>query len=984
MPQRSDEGTGFAEGQTRGQKSETRNSSEIRNPKGAVRKQAWFFGILASVFGFVSGFGLRTSLFIDRRSVCPKVVATLLSLLLLGSSAEAALAPTRLKCEFAENPLGIDVPQPRLSWQVSSAERGERQTAYQILVATSTNLLARDAGDLWDSGKVVSDETLHLRYAGTPLTTSQQVWWQVRVWDRGGAVSEWSAPASWTMGVLGTNDWQAVWVCAPAATEALLLRREFEVKPGLKRAVVHVSGLGQYELMLNGTKAGDDFLSPGWTDYNDTVLCDTKDVTPLLREGRNAAGMTLGNGMYNVVRRNRFVKFTGSFGALRAICQLELEYADGSRQIVGTDESWRTSAGPITFSSIFGGEDFDARLSPNGWDRAGFDDSAWRPAVQLVRPPGALRGLSVAAPPLREIEIHRPISVRPLTNGNTLYDLGQNASHILRLRVTGPAGSSVRIIPSEILGDDGAINQKTMGAGKRGSSWWDYTLAGSPKSEVRNPNSSVDSEVWAPRFNYVGCRYFQVRLTPAQPGGPRPQVQSLDGVVVHSSAAPVGEFECSNDLLNRTRDLVRWAQRANMVSVLTDCPHREKLGWLEQYHLNGPAIRYEFDVNRIFTKGMNDMADAQLKNGLVPNIAPEYTVFDGTFRAAAEWGSAFILVPWQQYQFAADLDLARAHYDRMKRYVGYLESIATNDIVGEGLGDWYDLVPGRRPGAAALTPPPVTASAFYFHDAQVLSRMAELLGEPDEARVFAAHAGRIRQRYNARFYNPTNATYATGSQCANALALVMGIVDPQHRDAVLAALVRDVESRGYAVTAGDVGFRYLLQALAQGGRSDVIYRMITQTNQPGYGYMLKKGATSLTEAWDANPNSSHNHFMLGQITEWFYKDLAGIDCDPAGPGFKQIIIRPQPVGDLKWVRARYDSVRGKISSEWHRDGDKFTLKITIPANTTANVFLPAKSAESVTESGQAAAQSPGVKFLRMEHGAAVFAAESGQYEFVAR
>ena len=909
----------------------------------------------------------------------------LMAPLLVVASVNAALMPSHLKCEFADNPLGIDEPQPRLSWQVTSAERGAHQTAYRILAATSTNLLSRETGDLWDSGRVVSGETLHIRYAGKPLTTSQQVWWTVRVWDGAGAVSTWSPPATWTMGVIGSNGWQATWICAPAATEALLIRREFEVKPGLKRAVVHVSGLGQYELTLNGTKAGEDFLSPGWTDYNDTVLYDTKDVTDLLREGRNAIGLTLGNGMYNVVRRNRFVKFTGSYGALRAICQLELEYADGSRQIVGTDESWRTQSGPITFSNIYGGEDFDARLIPVGWDQPGFDDSGWRPAVQLVRPPGALRGFTFAASALREIAVHRPTSIRPLTNGDTIYDLGQNASHIPRLRVTGPAGSSVRIIPSEILGDDGAINQSTMGAGKRGSSWWEFILRGSPKSEILNPKSSEDGETWTPKFCYIGCRYFQVRLKPAQPGGPLPQIQSLDGVVVHSSAASAGDFECSNELLNRTRALVRWAQRANMVSVLTDCPHREKLGWLEQYHLNGPAIRYEFDVPRIFTKGMNDMADAQLKNGLVPNIAPEYTVFDGTFRAATEWGSAFILVPWQQYTFAADLDLLRTHYDRMKRYFGYLESIATtNGIVSEGLGDWYDLVPGRRPGAAALTPPPVTASAFYFYDAQVLSRMAELLGKPDEARDYAARAERIRSNFNRTFFHPETNSYATGSQCANALALVMGIVEPQHREAVLASLVRDVESRNYAITAGDVGFRYLLQALAQGGRSDVIYRMVNQDDQPGYGYMLRKGATSLTESWDANPNSSHNHFMLGQITEWFYKDLAGIDCDPAGPGFKKILIRPQPVGDLAWVRASYDSVRGKIRSEWRREGDQFVLKTTIPANTTATVFVPAKSVASVTEQGKPAAQSAGVKFLRMENGCAVLAVESGEYEFASQ
>jgi alpha-L-rhamnosidase len=379
---------------------------------------------------------------------------------------------------------------------------------------------------------------------------------------------------------------------------------------------------------------------------------------------------------------------------------------------------------------------------------------------------------------------------------------------------------------------------------------------------------------------------------------------------------------------------------------------------------------------------MNDMANAQLENGLVPNIAPEYTQFKGAFRAAAEWGSAFIIVPWQQYQFSADLEPLRTHYDAMKRYFAYLETQAKDDVVSEGLGDWYDLGP-KKPGFAQLTPPPVTATAFYYYDAWILSQAATLLNRAEEAKDYAARAERIRASYNRRFFRADSGTrsYATGSQCANALALVLGIVEPKHRDPVLESLVRDVEGRDYGITAGDVGFRFLLQALAQGGRSDVIYKIINRDDKPGYGYMLKKGETSLTEAWDANPNSSHNHFMLGQIIEWFYKDLCGIDSDPAGPGFKKIIIKPTPVGDLKWARASYDSIRGKISSDWKRDGDQFTLKVTIPANTTATVYVPARSADEVLEGGKPAKQSRGVKFLRQETGQGVFAVESGSYAF---
>lgn len=873
-----------------------------------------------------------------------------------------------LRCQYTVDPLGIDIPDPRLFWIVESPERGQRQTAYQVLVASSTHLLAQNTGDLWDTGKMDSDRTTHIHYAGKALASAQQVFWKVRVWDKDGQPSAWSPPATWTMGLLRPSDWQAKWICAPAATETLLLRKEFNVRPGLVRALAFVCGLGQYEMSVNGTKAGDDLLSPGWTDYNKTALYDTRDVTALLHEGHNAVGLTLGNGMYNVVRRNRFVKFTGSFGPLRAICQLRLEYADGSTQIVGTDDSWRTLAGPTVYSSIYGGEDYDARLNPAGWDKPGFDDSAWPAAVLVIRPTGRLRGVNYAAPPIRAMDVRRPIEVRPLTNGDILFDLGQNTSYMPRLTVSGPTGSTVRLTPGEIINDDGTVNRGTMGGTGRGLSWWQYT------------KGTDGVETWFPKFCYIGCRYLQAHLTPAKPGGELPHVDSLEGVIVHSSAAPAGEFSCSNDLFNRIRMLVRWAQQANMVSILTDCPHREKLGWLEEYHLDGPAIRYEFDVTRIFSKGMDDMAEAQLNDGLVPNIAPEYTQFKGTFRAAAEWGSAFIIVPWQQYQFDADVDLLRSHYGAMKRYFSYLESRATNDILSEGLGDWYDLGP-RKPGAAQLTPPPVTATAFFFYDAQVLSRIAAVLGRPDEAKDYAARAERIRAAYNREFYRADKGEYATGSQCSDALPLALGIVEPQHRDAVLTALVRDVEARGNSMTAGDVGFGPLLHALARGGRSDVIFKMINQDDKPGYGYQLKKGATSLCESWDANNTSSHDHWMLGQVTEWFYRDLAGIDSDPAGPGFKKIIIRPQPVGDLTRVKATYESLHGTIASSWKRNGEKFSLEIIIPANTTATVYVPSQAGTEVTERGVPADRSPGVKWLRREKGRAVYSVESGRYTF---
>jgi hypothetical protein len=474
----------------------------------------------------------------------------------------------------------------------------------------------------------------------------------------------------------------------------------------------------------------------------------------------------------------------------------------------------------------------------------------------------------------------------------------------------------VKITPSELVKPSGEIDDTACG----GRSYWSYTLAGG------------ETEMWMPHFFYRGCRYLQVQCT-------GDVLVQLEGVPVHSAARPVGEFACSNDLFNRIHTLVLWAQRSNLMSVLTDCPHREKLGWLEQYHLNGPSLRYEFDLATAFAKGMNDMADSQQANGFVPNIAPEYVKFSGGFRDSPEWGSSFILVPWQQYEFHGDAALLARHYAAMRRYAAYLGSRAKDHIIDYGLGDWYDIGP-RPPGESQLTPKGLTATAIYCEDVQVLAKVARVLGKADDAQDYEKLGGEIRAAFNRKFFNAAAGRYATGSQTANAMPLVLGLVEPAQRQAVLEAIVADV--RGKGLTAGDVGYRYLLRALAANGRSDVVFAMNNQSDKPGYGYQIRQGATSLTEAWDARRSSSQNHFMLGQIVEWFYHDLAGIQCDPAGPGFKKIVIQPAVVGDLTWVKASHECPYGRIESDWQRDGNEVTLDVLVPANTTATVRVPGK------------------------------------------
>jgi len=872
-----------------------------------------------------------------------------------------------LKCESAVAPLGIDVSAPRLSWQLRDDARGSRQTAWQVLVASSGELLAADRGDLWDSGRVASDQTAWIAYAGRPLASSQRVFWKVRVWDGAGAATPWSAPAEWTMGLLRAEDWHAQWIEAAPNAEGALLRREFAVKPGLRRALLHVTGLGQYEAFLNGAKVGADLLAPGWTDYRDTVLYDTHDVTAQLAAGANAIGLALGRGMYHVERKDgRFAKFTSHYGELRAIAQLRLEYADGTVEFVGTDGSWRTQPGPITWSSSYGGEDYDARRLPADWDRVGAAPEGWAPVKIATAPLGALRGAAHANEPLRAIETREPVSVRTLADGAVLFDFGQNTSFMPRLTVSGPAGATVRLVPGEVVKDDGSIERGTMGGAHRGSAWWQYTKA------------TDGTETWFPQFYYVGSRYVRAELIPARPGGAAPRIDRLQMVIVRAAVEPAGEFATSNPLLNRIRGLVRWAQASNLVSILTDCPHREKLGWIEQFHLNGPSIRHEFDVTRTYAKAMRDMAEAQLPDGLVPNIAPEYVEFKGGFRNAAEWGAAFFLVPWQQREFTGDEALLRDYYPAMQRYFAFLESRADHDILSDGLGDWYDyaLNSGKR---ANLTPPPITATAFFYEDARTLARTAALLGHADDAARYTRRATEIRRAYIAKFRR-ADGLYGTASQAALCIPLALGLVEESDRPAVLAALIRDVEDKGYA-SAGDIGFRYLLLALAQAGRDDVIYRLINQDEKPGYGYQLKLGATALTESWHASLGASHNHFMLGQVIEWFYQRVAGIAPDPERPGFRHAVVRPQPVGDLTWAEAMQRTVAGEYRVRWERGSGKFALRVTVPANATATVHLPTRDVAAIRERGAPLAAAAGAKFVRMDGDRAVIEVGSGVYSF---
>ncbi len=1049
---------------------------------------------------------------------------------------------SQLRCEYWDTPLNVDVAQPRLSWIINSTQRGDLQKAYQLLVATSAKKLADQTPDLWDSGRVDSDQTCQVVYAGKPLQSNQECYWCVRVWNKDNEPSRWSEPARWCMGLLSPQAWQAKWVSAPGSAEAddstalgyhaavsqnaddvkwvqvdlgkpvaislvklhslnhevpgfgfpirftitasddpnfdqfdticdhsttdypnpgasavsfptngikrryvrvtanRLFRRtagdrsycfalaEMQVFSGDKnvalnspvtaldstegygwgkaeltdgknlaseysvgsdmsagerviktlpvfrkaiaidkpvaRAILQVCGLGQYELSLNGTKVGDSVLDPGWTDYRKTCLYRSYELGSMLKPGSNVMDIALGNGMYNVVSTaGRYTKFTGSQGPPKLIAQLEISFADGSTQTICSDNSWKVRGGPTTFSSIYGGEDYDARLETAG-------DFDWQSAVETTGPGGKLTGVSQSAPP---IIVAQELKVQRITHPREnvwVYDLGQNCAQMPSITVTGPAGATVRLTPAEVLKADGTASQQPSG----GPAYFSYTLKGAGR------------ESWSPRFSYYGCRYFQV--TGAVPAGsPNPSnlpvLLDLHGQFITSASPIVGEFSCSNPLFDRTALITRWAMRSNLMSVLTDCPHRERLGWLEESHLVGPSLMYNMDIASMFSKVCSDMSDAQTPQGLVPDIAPEYAVFSGGFRDSPEWGSACILIPWQVYQWYGDATVLARHYDTMKRYVAYLQSQAHDNILSNGLGDWYDLGP-NPPGYAQLTPVALTATAFYYRDIRVLQEAAKLLGRDDDDQSLAALGDRVRVAFNSAFYHSDRHCYATNSQTANAIPLVMEIAPEGDHQAILQNIVDDIRKRNNGLTAGDIGYRYLLKALADGGRADVIFDMNSRSDKPGYGMIIAKGATSLTEAWDARPDSSQDHFMLGHIMEWFYGGLAGIQPDPSGVGFKKILIKPSPVGDVTWAKASYESIRGTITSNWKISGNTFSLDVVIPPNCTATVQFPPHYSDSIREGVKPAAEATDLSVKKSDSGSTIILIPSGTYHFESR
>ena len=682
----------------------------------------------------------------------------------------------------------------------------------------------------------------------------------------------------------------------PVLAKSLRLRGE------VRSARVDICGLGQYELTLNGRPVGDYFLSPGWTLYNKELLYNEFDVTSLLQQaprGEVDVRVRLGGGMYDIPVKG-YHKMAGSAGAPKLLFCLHVDYTDGRSEELVSDASWTAAPSQVRYASIYAGEWDDATLAGTP-----------RPVV-LTRPHWDVP-LNKQVPGTF-VRVRQELPSKRIAPG--LYDLGQNSSGIVRIRVKGRKGQRITLRPSEVL-KDGQVYQQTQPGYT-----WTYTLRGDRRGET-----------WQPAFSYTGFRYVAVEADKGV------KLLELTGLHTTTDAPETGSFACSDTLFNRIHDLIDWAIRSNMVSITTDCPTREKLGWQEQNHLMAHSMMYRYDVRARMNKIADDLADSQHPDGAIPTIAPEYTIFEkgSGFEDTPEWSASFVLCPWYTWQWYGDDSALRKHYPAMKRYLAYLASRAEGGIVDYGLGDWFDIGP-ERPGKAQLTSVALSATATYHYLLSTMEQIARHLGRDGDAAHYADLAAKVRKAFNERFYNGGQTVYEKGSQAGLAMALYMGLVPEEHHAEAVAALVRDIESRGYALTAGDVGFRYVVQALQQNGRSDVIYRMNHNPDIPGYAWQLKKGATALTESWQAYDDVSNNHLMLGHLMEWLYGGLGGIR--PVAPD--RLVIDPQMVGDVTWARTSLQTAGGPVRCDWTKSPESgaWTVSVEVPQGYRAEIRLP--------------------------------------------
>ena len=844
----------------------------------------------------------------------------------------------RLTCDYQTSPLGIDNSSPRFGWKIVSDSLTDiDQTAYQILVATSVELLNKNIADVWDSELISSEQSFQIPFEGKSLQSSQRYYWKVRVKIKD-VISAYSAIDYFETALFRESDWQAKWIAAPSVWDfksfvtqrnvnqentghwdenAPMLRHDFTSNKEIDKARMYICGVGYYEAYLNGKRISDDHLNPAFTKYDKRLLYQTYDVTSLIKK-ENAIGIMLGNGWYNMNSKAVWGFDKAPWrGKPRVIMQLEITYKDGSKEIVETNDKWKAAPAPVTYNNIRVGMTYDARLEQEGWANFGFNDQKWSDVFTMPSPGGELRAQSIE--PIKVFEKIKPKSIQKLGTNNYLVDFGQNMAGWITLKVNGTHSDTIKVRYGEILDFNGHLDQTGIIRHMR-------------EDEIQTDRfilADNKNQVFETKFTFHGFQYVEIT-------GYKNELRSDDimALAATSNFDVRGTFECSDPVINKIQEMTLRSYKSNFFGYPMDCPQREKNGWTGDAQLVTETGLFNFHAGRGYEKYLNDMADEQKSDGNLSAIVPtsQWGYFWGNGPA---WIGAYPIIAWQLYQFDGNTRVLKEHYDGMKKMTDFFTRKTQDHILSIGLGDWAYI--------NTKTPVPLTSTAYYYHFADIISKSAALLGKESDKQKYRKLADSIKVAFNTQFYNQKTGYYANGSQTAQSIALYFDLVPTKEKEKVVKQMLHAVTQADNHLDAGILGAKYLLHALATNGHADVAYSIITTKSYPGWGYLAANGATTLWEHWkgaEAKGLSSLNHIMFGDVSNWFYQYIAGIRPDANAPGFKHFFIEPKLTTSLEWAAANFESAYGNIKVAWKKQGDLLELNIEIPHNSSATLILP--------------------------------------------
>jgi alpha-L-rhamnosidase len=903
-----------------------------------------------------------------------KINLFLLSLQCIAFTTLAQLKVDHLKTENRINPIGLDVQQPYFSWNLLSDQRNVMQTAYEIRVGTIPAALVKGEG-IWKSGKINSDQSIHVPYAGAALSSGTKYYWQVRVWDNKGKTSPWSNLTHWQMGLLAADKWKAQWIepgyKEDSAFAAPLMRKEFNSTKKIKSATAFITAHGLYEAQINGKRVGDAYLTPGWTSYNKRLQYQVYDVTALLKNGANAIAVTLGDGWYRGNfsfdhRRNIYGK------DIALLFQLELTYTDGTTENVVSDASWKSSTGAIRSNGIYLGETIDARQEKNGWTTAGYNDAGWSNVKTADHSKAVL--IATYNEPIQQQERFAARKLISTPKGEKVIDFGQNLVGWVRVKLNGKAGDTVKISHAEVLDKEGNFYTANLREAKAQSV---YVLKGS------------GDEWFEPHFTFFGFRYIKVEGISSEL-----KPENFTAVALYSAMPQTGSFKSSNQKINQLQHNIEWGLRGNFLDVPTDCPQRdERMGWTGDAQAFFRTASFLRSVNNFFTKWMKDVSADQLKSGSVPHVIPNVLGEEGwAAGGSAGWADVSTIIPWEMYLVYGDKRILENQYSSMKAWVGYMQSQSTKDLWNKGshFGDWlFYTMADDNDGNAAITNKYLIAQCFYAYSTQLLINAAKELGKSDDVVTYTALLQRIKTAFLNEYTTPNGATMSN-TQTSYVLALQFDLFPEAMRQQAADRLVANIKQYGNHLTTGFLGTPYLCHVLSRYGYADVAYTLLLQETYPSWLYPVTKGATTIWERWDgirtngdfqAITMNSFNHYAYGAIGDWMYRVMVGLDIDKDGIGYKKIRIQPHIGGSFKHASAAYETPYGKLSSGWKIENGTLTLQAEVPANTTATIYIPASDATEVLENGLPLSLVKEIEVVGMEKGSVLVRVGSGSYDF---